>query len=243
MSNQSLAARRITRALPALLLWCLASAAWAGSFRIAPALAEVAPGASVASFRISNSGKDPLPIQIEAFAWEQDEGGDRHTASSDLVIIPRIATVAPGATQLVRVALRARSRERELAFRLHFVELPMAASPGFVGVRTTVRFDVPLFFAASAEPPKMQWSVSLAADGAARLSAANAGGRFQRLAAVRLVDARGALLAERKGPLYILPGRGMQWPLTTHARLAAGDEVMLETTLDAGTQAHRLQIR
>ena len=225
------------------MLWLAASAASAGSFRIAPTLAEVAPGTAVASFRISNSGTEPLPIQIEAFAWSQDESGDRNVPANDLVIVPRIATVAPGATQLVRVALRTPARERELAYRVHFVELPMATADGFIGVRTTVRFDVPMFFAASTAPPQMRWDLSLAADGQARLAATNAGGRFIRLASLRLVDARGALLAERKGPLYVLAGATAQWPLTTHAKLAPGDEVTLEAGLEGSKESHRLKIR
>lgn len=237
------AARRVLRALPVLVLWLLASTASAGSFRISPTLAEVVPGASVASFHVTNSGTEPLPMQIEAFAWTQDEGADRHVPAADLVIVPRIATIPPGQTQLIRVARRSAAREREVAYRIHFVELPLAGGTSSVEVRTTVRFDVPLFFAAGDDPAKLRWSLALAADGKARLNAENLGGQYVRVASLRLVDARGALLAERKGPLYVLAGRASRWPLTTHARLRTGDTVILEADLSGRADTQSLIIQ
>lgn len=226
--NRASPVHRVLGALAAVLIWLCAFSAEGASFQISPTLAEVPAQSSVASFRVTNSGSEVLPIQIEGFAWTQDARGEHHAPATDLVIVPRIATIQPGKTQLIRVALRANTRERERAYRVHFIELPGTTPAGFVGVRTTVRFDVPLFFAASgAAPARLDWKVALDAGGALRAEATNSGGSYVRLTALRIVDARGALLAERKGPLYVLPGRTMSWPLTTHASLRRGDPVQL----------------
>lgn len=219
------------------------SAASAGTFQVSPTLAEVAPGSGVASFTIRNQNATPLTVQVDAFAWTQGEAGDAHTPATDLVIVPRIVTVAPGQSQLIRVGLRSPERTAEQAYRVHFVELPPPPEPGFIGVRTAVRFDIPLFFLGPASAPRIDWSAALAADGALQLRADNQAGRYQRLGTLRIVDSRGALLAEREGPLYVLGGQAVAWQLTTHARLAPGDEVVLQVEQDRQVDEFPLQIR
>jgi fimbrial chaperone protein len=198
----------------------------AGSFRISPTLSEVAPGQTVATFTLANAGSERVSVQVDALDWTQSATGERREPSSDVAVVPRIVTLAPGATQMVRVALRS-ERDRERAFRVRFRELPGAVPDGFVGVRTTLHIDVPLFFHAARGEAQVDWALQRSADGGLHLHAANGGARFLQAAALRLEDGRGALLATGPSPAYVLAGQRMQWPLAAKATLAVGEPVML----------------
>jgi fimbrial chaperone protein len=205
------------------LVPCLATA---GGFQVAPTIAEVAPGTHVASLEVRNNNDQPVTVQVDALAWSQSEKGDQLDPATGVVVVPRIATLAPHAIQLVRVAVQGESGH-ERAYRLRLREVPPPPPPGFMGVRTLVEQLVPVFFQTDGADAAT-WTVRMQPSGALTLGATNSGARHLALANVRLVDARGGILAERKGPGYVLAGQSVQWSLDTHAHLGHGDAVRLE---------------
>ena len=238
----SIVRMRIAQWLLVALSWAAAASAAAASFQVLPTLVEVPPDASVASLTIRNPGTEPLSIQIDAQAWSQGVSGEVRTDTGDLVVVPRIAVIAPGAAQIVRMALRNQDRSREHAFRARFREIPPPAPPGFLGVRTALEIDLPVFFSVQEAAADLHWRASRTPEGLLELHAENRGNRFVRLVALQAVDARGAVLAEGRPPLYVLGGSTTRIPLTTHARLAQGDPVRLQIDLGGDRQEHALTV-
>ena len=220
-------AARIVAVLVGLLLG--APAVTAGGFQVSPVLARIQPGQQVATFTLGNAGSQPVTVQVDVMDWRQDTDGDHFVPSVSVVVAPRVLTLPPGEDRLVRVALRSKP-VGEVAFRVHFREVPPPAQPGFVGVRTLVSQNVPLMFlAAGAAAP--QWKVILSG-GQLTLSASNAGERYFRSGAIEVADDRGAILARRDGSLHLLSGSTGRWPLLTHARISRGDTVRLRFPAD-----------
>jgi fimbrial chaperone protein len=198
--------------LPALLACLLSLPATAGSFRISPTLADVPPGAAMATFRIQNSGGAPLTVQVTAKKWAQHNGKDILVATDTLLVVPPISTISPGDTQVVRVALQGQRPGRELAYRLFFHEVPPPPPPGTIGLQTALRMNIPLFFAPAEKTGELDWEVRRLADGKLRLDARNRGTRFARFTGLRLTAGRRELMA-LDGPMYLLAGTRRHWLL------------------------------
>ncbi|HZH44208.1 MAG TPA: fimbria/pilus periplasmic chaperone [Lysobacter sp.] len=209
-----------------LVLVLLPCTVAAGGFQITPTIAEVPPGTKVASFHLRNTGAGTTAVQIDLLAWRQSEAGEQLTPSNDAVVVPRLAKLAPGASQLVRVALP-QSRSSEQAYRLRLREVPSPPPPGFMGVQTLVEQLVPVFFQVSGESD-VRWQAQAVPGGELLLRAANTGGRHLRAVDLALLDADGRVLAQRKGPAYALAGATMAWRLSPHgAAPARGSPVRL----------------
>jgi fimbrial chaperone protein len=210
------------------LACAIGSMAYAGTFQLMPVYGEAKPDESVLTYTLTNHGGEPITLQADARRWEQDAGtGDREESTGDLVIVPRIVSIPPGESRALRVALRDRARRSERAFRFIVQEVPRPPPAGFVGMQAVVAQNVPLVFTVAGQPRSLEWRPHLQADGSIRLVASNPGPRFVRVVDIRLVDARGALLARREGGAYVLAGKATSWPLTTHAVLSRGDVVRL----------------
>lgn len=224
--------------LPGLFLLTSASAS---SFQVTPMLGDVPAGQNMQAVTIRNTGDDPLTIQVDAYRWTQKDNRDRTEPAENLMVVPPIATVRPGSSQLVRFALRGVSREREHAFRVHYREVPEAPPEGFFGVSTVVKLDVPLFFAPGNPTREIEWQVeTVQSDPAIRVTAHSRGNRFARFARLAVLGPDGALLAEERGPMYVLGGTTRSWELETDGSISEGDAVTLQ--LESGGKTHRHEL-
>jgi fimbrial chaperone protein len=234
MSYFKLRAVRARGFFVSLGLMVLCSHAIAGGFQVSPTIAEVPAGTRVTSFELRNNGAEPVTVQVDLLAWAQTTGdSEQLTPATGVVVVPRIATMPAHGSQLVRIAIQA-PQEHEQSFRLRLREVPPPPPAGFMGVRTLVQQLVPVFFLGSGEA-SVTWRASLQSQNTIMLVATNTGKRHLATHAIRLVDDRGGVLAERKGPGYVLAGESVGWPLETHAHLAHGDVVKLQF-LSQGTQ-------
>jgi fimbrial chaperone protein len=212
--------------LPALFL--VTQPALAAGFQVSPVRVEVVAPDTVADFELRNPGSETVTVQIDAFQWRQLALSDQLEPATGLMVVPRIARLAPGKSQRVRIALRGAKLAIESAYRVHFREVPPAMPAGFVGVRTALKMDIPLFFrAADAAPATLDWRVVRTSDDALALRAANRGARHFDFSHARVTTPQGAVLAEDTGPHYVLAGAERQWPLQTRARPASGAPVQL----------------
>lgn len=200
--------------LPALLLLLAAWAnAPAGSFHVSPVLVEVPAGKTSATYRLRNTGVQPLTVQIDARYWVQRDNRDLHVDNKSLVVVPPLATVPPGSVQIVRVALRKQRPERELAYRVAFHEVPPPPPEGFIGVQTALKFEVPLFFSATEPTRTLDWRLDRGPGGTLRVGVRNRGTRFARFNRLDIVPRGERGFAQIKGPLYVLPGAIRYWTL------------------------------
>ena len=198
-----------TTAGAALVAAC--AAANAANFTVTPVRVELSSMQRSVALTVRNDTSDePVVVQLSTVAWSQKEGEDVYAPTTDVIATPPIFTLAPGATQVVRVGLRhPQAAEHEVSYRLYMREVPPAPKPGFAGVRIALEMDLPIF----AKPqtsiaPKLHWKMGpRQANGAVGITVHNAGDAHVQLANLVLA-APGARepVATYPGFVYVLPG-------------------------------------
>jgi fimbrial chaperone protein len=127
----------------AVMLMLALSGAGAQSLRVTPVNILLPPGQRVATLTVTNEGTSETAVQIRAYAWDQESGKDTITASSEIVTSPPLATISPGAAQIVRLMLRHKPEGREATYRLLLDQIPPVASTQ--GVTIVTRMSIPIF--------------------------------------------------------------------------------------------------
>ncbi len=220
-----------------LIVSCIANA---GQFRVAPTQLEFSGATRSASLTVTNSSATPLHMQTRVLRWRQVDGADQLQATDQLVTSPPIATVAPGAEQLVRViALGEPPHHGEDSYRILVDELPGtdARAAGENAVRVLLRYSVPVFVqggdALVSRPPDFVARVS--AEGQLTLVAHNNGERRVRLTALTLLTPQGEVQPFGSGLLgYALGGRQRSWTAPLAAGMRLGPQLELRATTDMG---------
>lgn len=215
-----------------------AGGANAGSFQVNPIRIEMAKGITNAVITVRNDGDEAVVVQSSVMAWTQEDGKDIYSDTPQALITPPVATIAPGAEQILRVGLRRSADPRlELAFRVFLQEVPPPPKPGFTGLQVALRVGIPVFVApVTPVPRKLDWSARLGADGAIQLTAQNAGSAHVQVTDFELRPAgAGEQLAHESTLAYVLAGQRRDWSLAVPAeRVKAATELRLKAFTDAG---------
>ena len=198
----------------AILLMTLPGSVMAGTFTISPLRVDLDDTTRTAALTVRNDEAAPVVVQADALAWSQESGQDDLAPSRDVLVSPVVFTLAPGGSQLVRVALRRQADAgRERAYRLTLQEVPQAAGANFTGLQVALRLSVPVFVAPAAPTaPQLVWSASRAASGAVTVTVHNEGGAHARLQgfAVKTGEGREAVV-EQPALAYVLAGATRRW--------------------------------
>lgn len=237
--------------LPTLVLVTVAAAALAltrAPLGAAPASVTIWPVNPVVSSTdratavwLENRGTSPVTMQARLLRWGVENFANRYVEQDDIVVSPPIATVAPGARQLLRlVKVRPVPAGTEAAYRVFIDQLPdpvdarpAAAGTASMGVTVRMRYSLPLFaFGEGLEPvdrnteagariaaagTALSWRL-VEEDGTTWLEISNAGVRHARLTNVRIETPEGSV-AVADGLLgYVLPGTTMRWPAAGASR-------------------------
>jgi fimbrial chaperone protein len=219
----------------AVLLASLAAPApaLAGTLRVDPVRLEISPDRRTATVTVRNEEQTPVTIRVYALTWDQVDGEDRYGETDAIIASPPIFTIAPGATQLLRVGLRTPSAGGR-AYRIIVEEVP-AASPG--GIQVALRLNLPLFAMMQAGAPgDLSWSASRQANGSWSLEAVNRGARYVRLEPSDVAAATG--IAEDSTAFgVVLPNSRRRWMIaepriTNQARLQS----IAQTSQGGGAQ-------
>jgi fimbrial chaperone protein len=122
----------------------------AASLDVNPVRIDLAGPTRPAELRLTNTGDEPLSIQVDALQWTQDFNGADELVDSDAVLaVPPLFTVGPGERQIVRIGyLEEAPRDVERSFRLLVTELAPSASeaaPSSLSMR--LRLSIPVFVA------------------------------------------------------------------------------------------------
>jgi fimbrial chaperone protein len=166
------------------------------------------PGKPIIAVNVENTGSEPAVVQAEVLSWLQQQGEPLLQATEDLVAVPPVFQLAPGAKQIIRVGLtRAFVEKREIPFRLIVTEVPTNVVPGTVAV--SIRHSIPVFVQPSS-PVKA--SIAINREDTNQWSIANSGTAHLRVDSWRVRDGDGRLIAEEKGPGYLLPGSSRRLP-------------------------------
>lgn len=234
---------RLKPTLAALLVWCcLASGvATASSLEISPVSVNLIAGQTTALIEVRNRGGNPAAIQLRGYAWSQSGDKDVLVPTNDIILSPPIFTVPAGASQTLRLLLRARGGTAERSYRLLLDEVP-APNLKRDQVGIALRISLPVI-AAPASPPvrSLRWHARRGPDNQILLSVANGGNVYDKIhaIAVTLPDGSHSKIVSTGENPYVLAGGERQW-VTKSATPAA--TLRLNVTTQAGNSEHLLVV-
>ena len=139
-------------ALPFLFMIQVAAAA---SLDVSPIRANFAAGQRSHVVTVRNTGDKDISVQADPVDWSQDsDGTDVYTPAGNLLVVPRIFTIAAGDEQIVRLGrVSAKTADTEGSHRVFFTELAPAAGDGeSPGLSMRLRLGIPVFVAPAGEP-------------------------------------------------------------------------------------------
>jgi fimbrial chaperone protein len=221
--------------------------AHAGSFSISPLRLDLSSAARSAALTVNNEEREAL-IQAQVMLWEQVDGEEKLTPTRDLLVSPAVFTLAQGASQLVRVALRNAPAvaEREQSYRLILQEVPQPANPDFSGLQIALRLSLPVFVAKEgAAGPALAWSAAPSGNGLV-ITAQNSGDVHARILGFSVAPAVGddAPLVQPVAT-YILPRQAHSWTLGQEqgekTSAAAWRRLRLKVRTDVGESETELE--
>ena len=169
---------------------------------------------------MTNQGTSKTAVQIRAYAWNQNGDDDQLTASDQVVVSPPIASIEPGASQVVRLILRLPplGLDPEATYRILVDQIPPPSEPGIVHV--VLRLSIPIFALPPARVfPNVQFSLEVNS-GQLYLEAMNSGLRHEAIRDIELSTQDGRKLKAAPGlSPYILAGVTRRWKIVTQGSL------------------------
>jgi fimbrial chaperone protein len=199
---------------------------------ITPVLVELSPVRRVASVKISNSSDKSQTFQTELLSWRQLDGNNLYEKTDKLQVVPPIAEIPPGASQIFRVALRSKlPTGNEETYRLIFEDISenteTQTTQSVVNLR--FRYDLPVFVTGSGKvglKPRLGACATPGPSGCVRLD--NEGDRF--VLVKRLTVEGGTWRKEVDTGFRVLAGAWKQWTFDRPANYAGSLTVNAETS-------------
>ena len=180
----------------------------AGTLQVNPVLLEISANRRTATVTLRNQEATPITVRAYPLEWRQADGDEHYAETSALIVSPPIFTIAPGATQLIRVGLRSPSGARQ-AYRLIIEEVP-EATPGN-GIRVALRLNIPLYAMMTAgEASALRWSAWQEGNGWT-IEAVNSGSGYVRLSQDAAQNATGLRVGNNVNFGTVLPGATRRW--------------------------------
>lgn len=224
-----------SQAFIGLALFLASQLALAGSFSVSPTRLTLSVQQSSGMLTVRNTSDEETVVQLQANAWsQQQEGSDVLKVTSDLIAVPPLFTLQPGASQVVRVGLRrAPAAEGELTYRLLLKEVPPPVEEGFTGLKVALNLSLPVFvLPPQGAAPELFWQMEYTPDGSPMLHLSNQGNAHTQVRKVDLTGPDGAVIEGQNLPVYLLPGKGRSWPLAADTQNGRWN---LRATTDAGS--------
>jgi fimbrial chaperone protein len=202
------------------------------------------PGQRATTLTVTNQGNRETAIQIRAYGWNQPDGDDQLTTSDTVVVSPPLASIAPGASQVVRLILRLPplSGDREATYRILVDQIPPPAEPGIVHV--VFRLSIPIFaLPAMRAASIVRYHVELNA-GQMYLVGSNDGRRHESIRDILLSTSDGRKLKPGPGASpYILSGATRRWAISAQGPLPLPRETLrLTAHSDAGAIEEQVSV-
>lgn len=198
--------------LLATLIALVPGFAQAAEFTVSPIRLDLSGTARSQLLAITNVGTKPARFLVRSAGWTITEANAVELSEDDrLVVFPASFTVAPKATQNIRVGTEQASSETEQTWRVVLEELPDANSAGSAGATINVLsvLSVPVFLAPLTARKTLDIALQDAKSSTARVLLSNTGNAHAMIAAVSVTAMRGAdiaVQAQQEG-WYLLPGK------------------------------------
>ncbi|WP_158615516.1 molecular chaperone [Acidipila sp. EB88] len=210
----------LRKAVASVLLLPGAGLAGAQALAVMPISVALLPGQKATSLTVVNKGQTATSVQIRVYGWSQSDGDDHLVASDIVMASPPIATIAPNASQTIRVVLRRSPEGEEETYRIILDQLPPPPEPGVVHV--VLRMSIPIF-AEPHGPVPSRLTFHLEKQGENTfLVASNTGDTHETLRDMKLALSDGTSVeVKAHGSPYILAGATRRWPLVSGDTLPA----------------------
>jgi fimbrial chaperone protein len=224
------------------------TAAHGANLQISPVSISFQPGQNSAGIQLQNNGDTPLYGQVRVYAWDQRDGIDALTPTTQLVASPPIIEIAGKSAQTIRLVRRSAAGSpatpggAEQTYRILIDELPRG-DPQQANVAIRLQYSVPAFVLPSdtQAAPQLEWSTFQRA-GAWHLRARNTGALHAQIGATSVtVGSRDVVLS--KGLLgYALPGRTREWALPADVAGALPAPLAIATNVNAKPQSAKAAV-
>ncbi|AFL89586.1 P pilus assembly protein, chaperone PapD [Terriglobus roseus DSM 18391] len=201
------------------------------------------PGQKIVTLTLKNPASEPITVQGRAFTWAQEGNADPLNATDAILISPPMATIRPGESQVVRVAMRQPASERESTYRLLIDQLPSAARPKEVSI--LLRLSIPVFVEADVHATaKFEFRVEHHRDGKSILIVANNGQIHDSVRDIHLKTSDGSVWkAVVPGLPYVLAGAERRWPIVPEGTAhAMPHEFSLTAQTDSGALVRQVSV-
>jgi fimbrial chaperone protein len=189
----------------------------AASLSIDPISFTILPTQGAQVLRVGNTGDQPVRVQISPVRWFFKGDSEHEEAADGLILNPPIFTVLPQKTQFIRFGERQHEAgDTEQAYRLVIEEVPDPEEVRQPGLRTVLRFSVPVFIAPAKPVHHLSWQTRLDG-GTLHVSAFNDGNVHQRLVRLSAMEADGSAMPIFSAAVYLLPGERHEWQVPIEA--------------------------
>ena len=210
----------------------------AGDLSVSPTRVDINE-AGTGTISVRNAGTEGSLLQVTAMRWLDSPMPDQLQPAPELIAVPPIFALKPGKQQVIRLALRDRTRPTlERSFRLLISEVPApaAGSAQPTGVRFSLGFNVPVFQKPAGALADPVWTLVSGKTGPT-LSVRNDGQAHVQVTSLSVLDVRGKALSDFKDAFYLLPGRSRSWPLSP---AVAGTDLTILADTNLGKLEKRL---
>lgn len=219
------------------------TAASAQVLSVVPVNVFMMPGQRTTTLSVTNPTNKETAVQIRTYAWSQAGNDDRLAATNMMMVSPPMATIAPGATQVVRLVLRQSPPYREATYRILIDQIPPPAEPGVVHM--VLRLSIPIFV--QPEKPRafadVQFQVESKA-GQVFLVGSNRGLLHESVHDIVLTTSDGHKLKPTSGGApYILEGSTRRWQIDMQGYVPRPDEALqLTAKMIAGAIEQQVRV-
>lgn len=172
-------------ALLAVLCAVAAAPASASEYTVSPMRMELDRDARSTVVTLTNTGTDRIDFQLRSTEWTQDaEGKDRYAETGEIVFFPKILSLAPSESRVVRVGVRTIPATTERTFRLFIEKIPSPNPeplPPGANVAVNIRFALPIFVKPPAHQPQGEIAAATLMRGEFALILKNVGNEHFRM--------------------------------------------------------------
>lgn len=141
--------KRLLAAAAGAFAALIAAPIQASEYTVSPMRMELDTDARTTVVTLTNTGSDRIDFQLRAASWTQDaQGKDVYADTSEVIFFPKIFSLEPTETRVVRVGVKTPPASVEQTYRLFIEKIPApnaAASPSGAQVSVNVRFALPIF--------------------------------------------------------------------------------------------------
>ena len=128
-----------------LLIFCILPTFAYGSFTITPVKLKINKDEKIAALTLKNDSNEVKHFQLIVYKVENEHGKEVLKETKDLTVTPVMFKIAPGKSQLVRIAIKNKMYSvMEDGYRVSVKELPHKVNAEGAHVQLVTEFKVPV---------------------------------------------------------------------------------------------------